>query len=90
MKARLPPTLPANVPLPFVGVDEMEYVELTLTPELAPLGAPISSLPEMLPLGLAPFAVNSPEKIVTPSVIGMVAKPAYEPLSALLVSGVAA
>jgi hypothetical protein len=44
----------------------------------------------MLPLALAPFAVNSPEKIVTPSVIGTVAKPEYVPLNEVLVSGVAA
>src|SRR5579859_74907 len=87
--ALFPPTLPVKVPLPFVGVDEMEYMELTLTPELAPPGAPISSLPEMLPDGLAPLAANSPENIVTPRVIGVVARPAYAPLSALLVKDVA-
>lgn len=88
--APLPPTLPVMVPLPLVGVDEMEYVEFTLTPELAPLGAPISSLPAMLPAGLAPFAVNSPERIVTPSVAGTVVNPAYVPFTALLVKGVVA
>ena len=73
----------------MVGVDEMEYEEFALRPELAPAGAPISSLPVMVPLGLAPFAINSPEKIVTPSVIGTVARPVYAPLSALLVREVA-
>ena len=67
-----PPTLPAMVPLPFVGVEATVKVALAATPVLAPLGAPISSMPVMLPVGLAPSAVNSPEKIPTPSVAGVV------------------
>ncbi len=78
--------LPATVPLPFVGDGDMEYEALTATPELAPLGAPISSVPVMLPVGLAPSAVNSPEKITTPSVAGVVTEPAHVPVKALLVS----
>src|ERR1700676_4978695 len=82
----MPPTLPAMVPLPFVGDEDMEYVALTAVPRLAPLGAPISSMPEILPVGLAPSAVISPEKILTPSAAGVVAKPAYVPVTAVLVN----
>src|SRR5258708_17100992 len=85
-----PPKLPPMVPLPFVGDEEMEYVALAAIPRLAPLGAPISSVPEILPVGLAPSAVNSPEKITTPSVAGVVVEPAYLPITALLVSAPAA
>jgi hypothetical protein len=63
------------VPLPLVGEEDMEYVALNAWPEIAPLAAPISAVPVRLPVGLAPFAVNSPEKIVTPDVAGVVAKP---------------
>ena len=78
------------VPLPFVGDEEMEYVALAAIPRLAPLGAPISSVPEIFPVGLAPSAVNSPEKITTPTAAGVVADPAYLPITALLVRGTAA
>ena len=71
------------VPLPFVGDEDTEYVAFTATPKFGPLGEPVSSVPVMVPVGLAPFAVNSPEKIVTPSVIGAVAKPVYAPLIVL-------
>ncbi len=83
----LPAMLPAMVPLPFVGKDEMENVALAVTPKLAPLGAPMSSVPVRLPVGLAPSPVNSPEKIVTPSAAVAVTEPAYLPVIALLVNG---
>src|SRR5579864_7750308 len=81
---------PATVPLPFVGVEDMEYVPLTATPKLGPFGAPISSLPVILPVGLAPSAANSPEKFVTPRAAALVAEPAYLPVTALLVNDAAA
>src|ERR1700675_4078012 len=86
----MPPMLPAMIPLPFVGDEDMEYVALTAVPRLAPLGAPISSVAGILPVGLAPSAVNSPEKILTPSAAGVVAKPAYVPVTAVLVNDPAA
>ena len=63
----LPPIPPEIVPLPFVGAEETAYVALTDMPVVAPLGAPISSVPRIVPVGAAPSALNSPEKIVTPS-----------------------
>ena len=36
-------------------------------PGLAPLEAPISSVPVKLPVGVPPSAVNSPEKTFTPN-----------------------
>jgi len=81
-----PPMFPAMVPLPFVGDEDMEYVALTVVPRLAPLGAPTSSIPEILPVGLAPSAVNSPERIATLTVAGVVVEPAYVPLTELLVN----
>src|SRR5260370_12194476 len=78
------------VPRPLVGDEVTEYVALKAGPETGPLGAPISSVPIMLPVGLAPSAVNSPEKGTTPNVAGVVVKPAYVPFSALLVNGPAA
>src|SRR5258708_23033732 len=69
----LPPIVPVNVPRPFIGAEETEYVALTLLPEVAPLGAPMSSTPVIVPEGLMPFAENSPEKIDTPTVVGAVA-----------------
>ena len=59
----------------------------TATARLGPLGAPISSVPVRLPVGLAPSAVNSPEKMVTPSAAGVVAEPAYLPEIAELLKG---
>ena len=59
--------LPEMVPLPFVtgGSEDMEeYVAVAATPKRAPLGAPMSSVPVRVPVGLAPSAVNTPEKIV--------------------------
>jgi hypothetical protein len=63
-------------PLPFVGAEDMEYVAANAAPEVGPLALPISSVPVRLPVGLAPSALNSPEKIVPPGVAGTVAKPA--------------
>src|SRR5260370_30108876 len=80
-----PLMLPAMVPLPFVGIEDMEYAALTAAPEVAPLGAPISSVPLILPVGMAPSAVNSPEKMTTPRACGLVLEPAYPPFTALLV-----
>src|SRR6266566_3586351 len=77
---------PVMVPFPLVGDEDMEYVALAARPKLGPLGAPISSTPAIPPIGLAPFAVNSPEKITTPVVAGAVVDPAYVPINALLVN----
>ena len=63
---------------------------LAATPKLGPLAAPISSVPVILPVGMAPSAVNSPEKITAPSVAGVVVELAYLPLIALLVNDPAA
>ena len=71
------------VPLPFVGDEATEYVALNATPGFGPLGTPISSVPVILPVGLAPTAVNSPEKTTTPYVTGVLAKAAYAPFTAL-------
>ncbi len=78
------------VPLPFVGDEDTEYVALNATPGLGPLEPPISSVPVILPVGLAPSAVNSPEKTTTPNPAGLVVKPAYAPFSPLLVNDPAA
>src|SRR6266850_2498364 len=85
-----PAMLPLTVPLPFVGDEDMEYVALTAIPRFAPLGAPISSAPEILPVGLAPSAANSPEKITALTVAGVVVEPAYVPLTQPLVNDPAA
>jgi hypothetical protein len=44
----------------------------------------------MLPVGVVPSAVNSPEKTVTPKDAGLVVEPAYVPLTAPLVNEPAA
>jgi hypothetical protein len=64
------------VPLPFVVEEDMEYVALNAWPEIAPLASPISTVPARLPVGLAPFAVNSPVKTVTAKSAGVLAMPA--------------
>lgn len=69
------PELILAVPLPFVGEADMEYVALNVAPETGPLGSPISSTPLILPVELAPSAVNSPEKTVTPKSAGVLAIP---------------
>ncbi len=65
-----------TAPLPLVGEGDIEYVALKGAPEIGPEAPSISSVPVRLPVGLAPSAVNSPEKMVTPDVAGLVAKPA--------------
>ena len=84
------PELTVMVPLPFVGDEATEYVALNVAPETGPLGTPISSVPVILPVGVAPSAENSPEKTTTPNAAGLVAKPAYAPFSVLLVNEPAA
>jgi hypothetical protein len=54
----------------------MEYVTLAGTAKLGPLVAPISSVPEILPVGLAPSAVNLPEKITSFTFVGIAVEPA--------------
>ncbi len=63
------PKVPETLPLPSVGAaagyEEIEeYVAVVATPKRAPLAALISSVPIRVPVGLAPSAVNTPEKIV--------------------------
>src|SRR5262245_27253585 len=77
----MPCKLPLMVPLPFVGEEETEYVALVAAPNVGPLGAPISSVPERLPIGLAPSAMNSPEKITARRDVGVVVEPAYLPIT---------
>jgi len=64
------------VPRPFVGDADKEYVALNATPEFGPLRLLISSVPVILPVGLAPSAVNSPENVPAPNVAILVVKPA--------------
>src|SRR5260221_13281720 len=84
------PELTVMVPLPLAGDALTEYVARNAAAETGPLCAPISSVPVILPVGLAPSAVNSPEKTDTANDIGLVAKPAYGPFSELLVREAAA
>src|SRR6266481_484541 len=84
------PEVTVMVPRPLVGDGVTEYVALKAAPETGPLGAPISSVPVILPVGLAPSAANSPEKITAPSVIGLVVEPAYVPCTELLLNAPAA
>jgi hypothetical protein len=60
------PEVTVMVPRPLVGDEATEYVALNAAPETGPLGAPMSSAPATLPVGMAPSAANSPEKTVTP------------------------
>jgi len=84
------PEVTVIIPLAFVGDEATEYVALKATPGFGPLGAPMSSVPVMLPVGVAPSAENSPEKTTTPNAAGLVVKPAYVPFSALLLNEPAA
>jgi hypothetical protein len=84
------PEVTVIVPRPLVGDGETEYVALKATPGFGPLGAPISSVPVMLPVGVAPSAENSPEKTTTPKSIGFVATPAYVLCNAILANDPAA
>jgi hypothetical protein len=67
------PEVTVMVPLPLVGDGVTEYVALNAAPETGPLGAPMSSVPVILPVGMAPSAANSPEKTTTPNAAGLVA-----------------
>src|ERR1700722_16980275 len=78
------------VPLPLVGDAETVYVDLNASPETGPPGSPISSAPDILPVGEAPSAVNTLENTTTPKSTGLVANPAYVPFSALLANDSAA
>src|SRR6266850_1221455 len=78
------------IPRPLVGDEVTEYVALKAAPETGPFDVLMSSVPVILPVGVAPSAANSPEKTVTPNAAGLVAKPAYMPFSALLVNEPAA
>ena len=60
------PDVTVMVPRPLVGDEETEYVAVKAAPGLGPLGVPMSSVPVILPVGLAPSAANSPEKTTTP------------------------
>src|SRR6267142_3579156 len=84
------PEVTVMVPLPFVGDEATEYVALNAAPETGPFGAPISSAPVILPVGLAPSAANTPENTTTPNPAGVVVWPAKEPFSAPLVNDPAA
>ncbi len=70
------PEVIVTAPLPFVGEEDIEYAAWNAAPEIGPLEAPISSTPFMLPVGLAPSALNSPENAVTPNPAGVAANPA--------------
>jgi hypothetical protein len=70
------PEVIVTVPLPLVGEEAMAYVALKGWAETGPVPSPISMTPVRLPVGLAPSAVNSPEKTVAPKAAGTVAKPA--------------
>jgi hypothetical protein len=65
-----------TVPRPLVGEEDTEYVALNAAPETGPLASPISTVPVRLPVGLAPSAVNSPEKTVVAKSTGVLATPA--------------
>src|SRR5258705_4532849 len=84
------PEVTVMIPLPLVGDGATEYVALNAAPATGPLAAPMSSVPVILPVGVAPSAENSPEKTTTPKSAGLVEKPAYVPFSALLLKEPAA
>jgi hypothetical protein len=84
------PAVTVIVPLPFVGDEGTEYVALNVAPEIGPLCAPISSVPVISPVGVAPSAENSPEKTTTSNAAGLLVKPAYVPFRVLLVNDTAA
>src|SRR6266436_9987909 len=84
------PEVIVMIPLPLVGDGVTEYVAWNAAPETGPLAAPMSSVPVILPVGVAPSAENSPEKTTTPNAAGKVAKPAYVPFRAPLVNEPAA
>ena len=63
-------------PRPSTGVEAMEYVALKVAADTGPVAAPVSSVPVMVPVGLAPSAVNSPEKVGVAKGAGKVVTPA--------------
>src|SRR5579859_1102150 len=86
------PKLPETLPLPFVGAvagyeDIEEYVAVVDAPKRGPLAALMSSVPVRVPVGLAPSAANTPEKIVWRREFGLIVEPTYLPWTELLVSG---
>jgi len=93
-KFPMAPKFPEMLPLPFVhaggyeGYEDIdEYVAVVATPNRAPLGAVMSSVPARVPVGLAPSAVNTPEKIVWLREPVAIVAPTYLPLTELLESG---
>jgi hypothetical protein len=84
------PEVTVMIPLPLVGDGATEYVAWNAAPETGPLAAPMSSVPLILPVGVAPSAENSPENTPTPNAAGLAVKPAYVPFSALLLKEPAA
>src|ERR1041385_437742 len=83
------PEVTVIVPLPLVGEEETEYVALNAAPDIGPLGEPTSAVPVILPLGLPPFAMNSPENTTTSNVAGVVVEPAKASFTSLLVNDLA-
>ena len=67
------PELTVMIPRPLVGEAATEYVALKAAPEVAPLDAPMSSVPVRLAVGVTPSAVNAPEKTATWKSTGLVA-----------------
>lgn len=63
----------AVAPRPFVGEEETEYVATPPVSVVAPLGAPVSAVPTIVP---TPSAVNSPEKIGSVAEFGVLETPA--------------
>src|SRR5258708_36698341 len=74
------PELTVIVPLPLVGDEDTGYVALSAAPETGPLGAPLSSCPAMLPVGLAPSAGNRPGQPALAEDSAVFAEPPYVPL----------
>ncbi len=84
------PEVTVIIPRPLVGDEATEYVALNAAPETVPFDVLMSSVPVILPVGVAPSAANSPEKTTTPKPTGLVAYPAYVPFRVLLVNDTAA
>src|SRR6266481_3374502 len=80
------PEVIVMIPLPLVGDGVTEYVAWNAAPETGPFAAPMSSVPVILPVGVAPSAENSPQKTTIRDPTGLVGYPAYVPFSALLVN----
>lgn len=84
------PEVTVIIPRPFVGDEATEYVALNAAPETGPFDVLMSSVPVILPVGVAPSAENSPEKTTTPNPTGLVVYPAYVPFRVLLANDPAA